>query len=174
MKNQIALTLKEASKIIPNKSKIFTHCYSTSVITLLIAAKEEGKKFEVFTTEVRPKYLGRKAALKLAENKIKVSITTDLAGPALLQNCDLLLFGAEEIKKDGSIINKVGTNTLLKTAKEFKIPAYCVFKEGKRNKKRINTKDQLWKTAPKGITVLNPGHEEVYSSNSYTLLGLKA
>lgn len=168
-------TLEEAIKIIPDKAKIFTHCYSTSVLKLLIVAKKAGKKFEVYNTEVRPKYLGRRMATKLAEAKIKVTHFPDLAGPQALKECNILLFGAEEIHPDKSITNKVGTSTLLETAAANKIPAYCITTSNKKAKTRINTPKHLWATAPKGITVKNPGHEKIdYNSSSYILLSLKA
>ncbi len=168
-------SLEEAIEIIPNRSKIFTHCYSTSILKLLIAAKKAGRKFEVYNTEVRPKYLGRRMAKELAEAKIKVTHFPDLAGPEALLECELLLFGAEKVHPDKSITNKIGTRTLIDKANKNKIPAYCITTTNKKTKTRINNKKHLWSTAPKGITIKNPGHEKIsYKSSSYILLSLKA
>jgi translation initiation factor 2B subunit (eIF-2B alpha/beta/delta family) len=155
------MTIEEAIKIIPNKGNIFFHCYSTSVISLLRAAHKSGKRFTVYNTEVRPKFLGRRAAKALAKEGIKVIHLPDLAGPETLKECDLLLFGTERIKKDGTLINKIGTKTLVDVAKKSRIPCYCITKENKSPKKRINTPTQLWKSPPKGVKVLSPGHEEI-------------
>ena len=52
-------------KIIKSKDVIFTHCHSTNVVNALIYAKKKGKKFEVYNTETRPLFQGRKTSKEL-------------------------------------------------------------------------------------------------------------
>ncbi|MBI4231688.1 hypothetical protein HY605_00530 [Candidatus Peregrinibacteria bacterium] len=156
-------------EIIKNKRKIFTHCYSTSVINLLIGAKKKGAKFEVFCTETRPKLLGRRTAKALAIAKIPVTIIPDLAGTQVLKDCDLFLFGIEkEIKNQKGqtekILNKTGTINFIETARKEKIPYFDITRldiKSTRPLSRKTTKEQLWKNPPSGIKVLNPGYEEI-------------
>jgi translation initiation factor 2B subunit (eIF-2B alpha/beta/delta family) len=165
------MLIEEAIKILPNKTKVFIHCYSRSVINLLNQAHKAGKKFTVYNTEIRPKLLGRRAAKELASKGIKVIHLPDLAGPETLKLCDIFLFGSEEIKKNGTIINKIGTKTLLSAAKEKNIPSYCISKKNKATRTRINTTEQLWKTPPKNVSISNPGHEEI-RDKSITIIEL--
>ena len=53
---------KAVFKLIKNNSVIFTHCHSSSVTSALIYAKKNGKKFEVYNTETRPLFQGRKTS----------------------------------------------------------------------------------------------------------------
>src|SRR3989344_5665784 len=54
-----------AFKLIKNNDIIFTHCHSTNVVNALIYAKKKGKHFEIYNTETRPLYQGRKTAKQL-------------------------------------------------------------------------------------------------------------
>ncbi|GAI17822.1 unnamed protein product, partial [marine sediment metagenome] len=58
-------------KIIKNRDVIFTHCHSTNVVNSLINAKKKGRKFQVYNTETRPLYQGRKTAQELRRAGIK-------------------------------------------------------------------------------------------------------
>ncbi len=158
--------------IIKNGAKIFTHCYSKTVIEFLKNAKKSGKKFEVFLSEVRPKLLGRRTAKALAEAKIKITIMPDLAAPEKIKECDLLLFGAESITKEGNVMNKIGSNNLLNIAQQNKIPAYCLTSVKKINAKikRSQKPEQLWKKPPKGVSLLNPGFEEIKKDRRFKLI----
>lgn len=151
---------KIGSTIIKTGMKIFTHCYSKTVIQILLEAKKEKKSFTVYTTETRPKFLGRKTTKALTEKKIPVVHMVDNAGSIALPECDLFLFGAESITEKKEILNKIGTNILLESAKKYKIPAYCATSSEKLNKKPNpqNPKD-VWKNPPKLTTIFNPGFE---------------
>ena len=54
---------KKVFKLIKSGDVIFTHCHSTNVINALIYAKNKGKKFEIYNTETRPMFQGRKTSL---------------------------------------------------------------------------------------------------------------
>ncbi|MDZ4226588.1 MAG: hypothetical protein U1B79_00575, partial [Candidatus Pacearchaeota archaeon] len=101
-------------KLIKNDKIIFTHCHSTNVSKALIYAHKKGKKFEVYTTETRPLYQGRKTAKELRKAGIKVTLLVDSSlGIALSQKqgfkkVSRVLLGADALLKDG-IINKVGS-----------------------------------------------------------------
>ncbi len=149
--------------MIKNRSKIFTHCHSKTVIQILKDAKKKGRKFEVFNSEIRPKLLGRRMAKALSENGIKVTHMADLAALEKIKECDLFLFGAESITKNGNVHNKIGTKALLEICSKNKIPAYCCANPDKINAKinRINSPNQVWKNPPKKVKIINPGSEEI-------------
>jgi translation initiation factor 2B subunit (eIF-2B alpha/beta/delta family) len=153
---------KEGNKLIKNGMKIFTHCHSSSVIEILKEAKKQKKRFHVFTVEVEPLLQGRMTAKELAKSKIKTTIGPDLAAEQLLKNCDLFLFGADAFTNK-KIVNKIGTQTLCKLAKIYKIPRYSCgagMKYAKRVKLETRSGREVWKDNKKEISVVYPAFDK--------------
>ena len=147
-------------KLIRNKDVIFTHCHSTNVINALIYAKKKGKKFEVYNTETRPLFQGRRTARELKKAGIKVTMFVDSAlGVALskeqgTKKATKVFLGADALLKKG-IINKVGSEVIAKIAKSEKIPVYVIADSWKFTKKKIpleNRKlNEVWGNVPRGL-----------------------
>lgn len=157
-------------RIIKNNSVVYTHCHSTNVIKALIYAKKRGKKFEVYNTETRPLFQGRKTALELSNAGIKVTNFVDAALAIALEKkqgtkkVNLILLGSDAILKDG-IINKVGSGLIAELAFLHKIPLYIVSDSWKFFPKNIKIEErdfrEVWKTVPKYIKIRNPAFEFV-------------
>jgi len=160
-------------RLIKNNSKILTHCHSTNVVNALIYAKKHGKHFEVFNTETRPLFQGRKTSKELARAKIKVTMITDSAvGDALekggmLEKVDLLILGADALLKNGDVINKIGSNMFAEIAHDNKVCVYIIADSWKFSKRPVEIEQrqhqELWKYAPKHIRIKNPAFETVKS-----------
>jgi len=153
---------KIGSKLIKNNMKVFSHCHSTTVINILkYAKKNRKKKFIVYTTEVEPLLQGRKTAKDLAKVKIKTIVVPDLAAEQYLKECDILLFGVDAFTQKG-IANKIGTSSLCKLAKEFKIPRYSCgasLKFAKKIKLEKRDPKEVWNENNKYISVENPAFD---------------
>ncbi len=157
-------------KLIKNGDVVFTHCHSTNVVNSLIYAKKKGKKFEVYSTETRPLFQGRKTAKELAKAKIKVTMFVDsalddaLTGKQGAKKPDLVLLGADALLKNG-VINKIGSELIAKIARQNKIPVYIVADSWKFSKKKIPLEQrslkEVWDKAPKNIKIKNPAFEFV-------------
>lgn len=157
-------------KLIKNNDVIFTHCHSTNVVNALIYAKKKGKKFEVYNTETRPLYQGRKTARQLRKAKIPVTMFVDSAlGVALskeqgTKKADKVFLGADAIMRKG-IINKIGSEVIARIAKQEKIPVYVIADSWKSTKKNIPIEkrklNEVWDNAPKKIKIVNPAFEFV-------------
>jgi len=161
---------KEVFKLIKNKYVIFTHCHSTSIVKALIYSRKKGKKFEVYVTETRPLFQGRKTAKELRKAGVKVTMFVDSAVEIALtkdqdkeektQPADLVLLGADAITKKG-VINKVGSGMFAKIAKINKIPLYIISDSLKFSNKKISyeqrSPDEIWKY--KKIKIVNPTFE---------------
>ncbi|MDP2629007.1 MAG: hypothetical protein Q8P15_03890 [Nanoarchaeota archaeon] len=157
-------------KIIKNNDIIFTHCHSTNVVNSLIYAKNKGKKFEVYITESRPLFQGRKTASQMRKNKIKVTMFVDsaidvaLSGEQGNKKPDKVFLGADALTKKG-IVNKIGSELIAKIAKQNKIPVYIIADSWKFTNKKVpleNRKlNEIWDKAPKGIKIKNPAFEFV-------------
>ncbi len=161
---------KQTFKLIKNNSVIFTHCHSSTVVQALIYAKNKHKKFEVYNTETRPLYQGRKTAKELKKAGIKVTMFVDSAlGIALskeqgTREPDLVLLGADAILKKG-VINKTGSGVIAQIAKSNKIPLLILADSLKYSSKRTKLEkrdfEEVWKQAPKNIKIKNPAFEFV-------------
>ena len=158
------------SKIIKSGDVIFTHCHSTNVTGALIYTKEQGKNFEVYNTETRPLFQGRKTAKELKKAGIKITMFVDSAlGIALSQEqgtekvCKIFL-GSDAIVKEG-IVNKVGSEVIAQIAKNQKIPVYIAADSWKFSNQKIPLEqrelNEVWDKAPKKIKIKNPAFEFV-------------
>jgi len=157
-------------KLIKNNNVIFTHCHSTNVVQALIYAKKNKKKFEVYNTETRPLYQGRKTAKELSKAKIPITTFVDSGlGIALskkqgTKKADLVFLGADALLKKG-VINKIGSEVIAKIAKLEKIPVYIIADSWKFSKKPVlienRSLNEVWDKAPKNIKIKNPAFEFV-------------
>lgn len=172
------------NKIIKNGDVVFTHCHSTNVTKALIDSFKNGKKFEVYNTETRPLFQGRKTARQLSKVNINVTTFIDSAvGVALSKENNTkkvtkIFLGSDALVKDG-IINKIGSEVIARLAREEKIPVYIVADSWKFSNKKIpieNRKlNEVWDKAPKNIKIKNPAFEFVpkkYIKGIITELGL--
>jgi len=159
-----------ALKIIKNKSVILTHCHSTNAVNALIYAKKHGKKFEIYNTETRPLFQGRKTYKELSEAGIKVTMILDNAvGDAIkgrtMKKADMLIIGADALLKNGDVINKIGSNMFAEIAHDHKVPVYVIADSWKFSKRDVKIEErahsEVWKKAPKNVRIKNPAFERV-------------
>lgn len=113
---------KIGSKRIQDKSVVFTHCHSSTVIGILKQAFADGKKFEVICTETRPKLQGRMTAAELAEAGIPVTLIVDSAMRVFVRKADIVLVGSDAVAANGAVVNKIGSSLLALAAKEMRKP----------------------------------------------------
>jgi len=174
---------KHVLKSIKNNDIIFTHCHSTNVVNALIYAKKKGTKFQVYNTETRPLFQGRKTAKQLKNAGIKVTMFIDSAIEDALsgengKKPSKVFIGADALLKKG-IINKIGSELIARIAQQEKIQVYIIADSWKFTKKKIPIEqrklNEIWNTAPKGIKIKNPAFEFVrrkYISGIITEFGL--
>jgi translation initiation factor 2B subunit (eIF-2B alpha/beta/delta family) len=159
----------EVMKLIKKNDVIFTHCHSSNVIKSLIYSHNQGKKFfEVYNTETRPLFQGRKTAKELSNAGIKTTMFVDSAlGIAITKEMGTkkvtkIFLGADAITKEG-VINKVGSRLISQFAKQNKIPVYIIADSWKFTNKKIPLEqrklNEVWDKAPKNIKIMNPAFE---------------
>jgi translation initiation factor 2B subunit (eIF-2B alpha/beta/delta family) len=167
IKNSHNKITKKGATLIKNDMNIYTHCHSSTVMDILKQAKKQKKKFVVYTTEVEPLLQGRTTAQDLAKSKIKTIIAPDLAAEHSLSKCDLFLFGADAFTKS-EVANKLGTSTLVKLAKLYKVPTYSCGVSLKFTKKITIKKrpgKEVWDERQKEIEVLNQPFDKTKLKN---------
>ena len=178
--NQLSKHFEEAQgkidvsvlKLIKNNDRIFTHCHSTNVVNALIYAKKHKKKFEVYVTETRPLFQGRKTARELKKTGIKVTMFIDSASAISIEKenrrdkiyVNKVFLGADALLKDG-IINKIGSGMISQIAYMNKIPVYVIADSWKFTKNKVPIEqrklNEIWDNAPKNIRLKNPAFEFV-------------
>lgn len=161
---------KIASQKVKNGSIIFTHCHSSTVIEILKEAKRQKKHFEVYNTETRPRFQGRKTAAELAALGIPVTHFVDAAARYAIKKCDVAFIGADAITSEGKVVNKIGSELFAEVAKKFEVPFYSCTDSWKFDVESIfgyeknlemRSKTEVWEDAPKGVKVNNYAFEKV-------------
>ncbi len=152
----------------------FTHCHSSTVTKSFIEAKKT-KNFEVFNTETRPLFQGRKTSKELVKAKIKTTQITDseiliaLTPNKFMKKTNAIFLGADAILKDGSVINKVGSGMISELAKHLHIPVYIVTDSWKYSNKPVKIEErsykEVWKKAPKNLKIKNLAFEKIPAEN---------
>lgn len=97
---------------------IMTHCNSSAAISIMTAARDNGKNIHVIATESRPRWQGHLTIKQLDEKGIKTSIIVDSAVRYFMKEVDLVIMGADAVTANGSVINKIGTSQLALSAHE--------------------------------------------------------
>lgn len=165
-KNLIA---QYGARIITKNSVVYTHCHSSTVVSILKKANLT-KKFEVHNTETRPLFQGRITATELSKMKIPVYHYVDSAARLALKEADIMLLGADAITSTCKIINKIGSELIAETAERRQVPIYICTDSWKYDPKspygftepiEARSKKEVWPNAPKSIRIMNPAFERI-------------
>lgn len=112
------------ANVLEKNSVILTHCHSHTVVEVLKLAHKKGKIKQVFCTETRPLFQGRKTAKDLSKTGIKTTMIIDSAAYSFMKKCNYFITGADAILSNGSIVNKIGTMEIALASKHFGVPFY--------------------------------------------------
>ncbi|WP_247728655.1 translation initiation factor eIF-2B [Halovivax limisalsi] len=111
-----------AASILANDDVLLTHDYSTTVLEAVELATDQGATFDLYVTEARPRYIGRRAAREFATIEgVDVTLITDAAGGYHLAECDRVVVGMDCIVDD-VLYNRVGTFPLAAAAAQLDVP----------------------------------------------------
>jgi len=161
---------KEGAKILKKRNKIFTHCHSSTVISIIEQGLKEKKEIEVYNTETRPLYQGRRTSKDLARLKIPNTFLVDSAMRIGIKRSDIVLLGADAILANGKVINKIGSELVAETAQRFRKKLYICTSSWAFDPRSLHHLEtpmeyrdtkEVWKNAPKNIRVLNPSFEKI-------------
>jgi translation initiation factor 2B subunit (eIF-2B alpha/beta/delta family) len=115
--------LKNALALLPNKSRIVTLSFSSTVLETLTAAQGKNRRLEVICAESRPLYEGVELAKQLGAAGISCELVIDARAPSCVEHADLVLVGGDGITS-ANLINKIGTYPLALAARWHHVP--CV------------------------------------------------
>jgi len=167
------------SKRVPKKGVVLTHCHSSLVERVLIHAHDSGKRFEVISTETRPRFQGHITAKNLSENGIPVTTIVDSAVMTYMNMVNLVLIGSDAILSDGSVVNKIGSYPVALAAKEADTPLYVCTETYKFDPKTLmgdyepieqREPAEVWDSPPAGVQIKNPAFEIVPARYIHALI----
>jgi ribose 1,5-bisphosphate isomerase len=100
---------------------IMTHCNSAAVTAVLRTAFKQGKRFEVFVCETRPRFQGKITAKTLSSLGIPTSMIVDGAARYYMAKMDKAIVGADAVAANGAVVNKIGTSMVALAAHESRV-----------------------------------------------------
>lgn len=172
------------AELIDKRATILTHCNAGALATagygtalgVVRAAREAGKKVDVFADETRPFLQGaRLTAWELHKDHIPVTVIADNMAATVLSKgrVSCVIVGTDRTAANGDVANKIGTYPLAVMARRHGVPFYVAAplssidltcKSGadipieERNPKEI-VEFAGKQVAPKGVGVFNPAFD---------------
>lgn len=145
---------------------LLTHDYSTTVLEAIETAAENGTYLDVYVTEGRPRYMGRRTARRLAEiDRVDATLIVDGAAGHYMDEVDAVLLGMDCIVDD-FLYNRVGTYPLAAVAGDADVPvvatgssAKLVDEGGFRFENDYRTPTEVLLEPSEGFDVANPAYD---------------
>ena len=159
--------------IINDGDNVLTHCHRSSAVKTLKLHKVKGLKFKVYNTETRPLFQWRKTAKDLIEAGIDTTMVVDWVAPFLTDEesgtdlmMDCVIIGCDAIKRDGGVINKVGSYSVGLSALFANVPVYIagnLLKVDIHDKIHIEKRQdhEVWEDSPEGLQFLNLAFDKI-------------
>lgn len=156
---------ENAVELLPDGATVLTHDYSSTVLQAIELAVQEGHHLEVYVTEARPRFLGRKTARTLATyDRVDATLIVDSAAGHYLDDCDRAVVGMDCIVDD-TLYNRVGTFPIAATAAELAVPVSVfgssakIIEEGFAFENDHRSSSEVMREPAEGFTVENPAYD---------------
>lgn len=152
---------KQAIALLPQRTAIFTHSASSTVLRTILLACETGREPKVFCTESRPMNEGREFASQLAAHGIPVTLVVDAGMYLSLRNVGIVLVGGDSLTEQG-VISKLGTAGLAVCSQSLSVPFYVLADSTKVWPSILGDQPvhqrapgDVWEDAPGTVQILN-------------------
>ncbi|MBX0322026.1 translation initiation factor eIF-2B [Halomicroarcula sp. F13] len=156
---------EKAATLVADGDVVLTHENSSTVMATLEHALESGKQLDLFVTESRPRFLGRRTARQLAgRDDVDVTLIVDGAAGHYLSECDRVLVGMNCLVDD-TVYNRVGTYPIVATAADAGVPVTVVASSAKFIGSGFNFENnfrspaEVMREPADGFDVANPGYD---------------
>ena len=154
-----------AVDLLTDGATVLTHDYSSTVVEAIELAAREGHHIDVYVTEARPRYLGRRTARTLAAvDRVDTTLVVDGAAGHYLDECDRVVLGMSAIVDD-TLYNRVGTFPIAATAAELAVPVSVVgaseklIEEGFVFENEFRSPAEVMREPAEGFSVANPAYD---------------
>jgi translation initiation factor 2B subunit (eIF-2B alpha/beta/delta family) len=156
---------ENAVSLFEDGTTVLTHDYSSTVLEAIERAAQEGTHLEVYVTEARPRYLGRKTVRVLSRiDRIETHLVVDSAAGHFLPECDRVVTGMDCIVDD-TLYNRIGTYPIAATANDVDVPVTVVgngakvIESGFAFENEIRSPSEVMREPAEGFTVENPAYD---------------
>ncbi|GGL39263.1 translation initiation factor eIF-2B subunit delta [Halarchaeum grantii] len=156
----------EAARTLSDGDTVLTHESSSTVIATLEHALEDGLTLDLYVTEARPRFLGRRTARRLADHDaIDVTVVVDGAAGYCLDECDRVLVGMNCFVDD-VVYNRVGTFPIVTAADYHDVPVTVVGSSMKFIgsdfvfENTLRSPAEVLREPADGFSALNPSYDE--------------
>ncbi len=112
------------SELIDENEVVITHSFSSAVLEIFKAAKRKGKHFRVILAESAPDFEGIALARELDSLGVPFEVITDAQMGLFAERATLALVGADNVTRDGAVVNKAGTYLLALACHDNRVPFY--------------------------------------------------
>lgn len=160
-----AAAAKNAVDFLPDGATVLTHDYSSTVLEAFENAARDGRHLEVFVTEARPRFLGRKTARSLASvDRVETTLIVDSAAGHYLEECDRVMIGMDCIVED-TLYNRVGTFPIAATAAKLGVPVTVVgasakiIEDGFAFENDFRSPSEVMREPAEGFEIRNPAYD---------------
>ncbi len=144
---------------------LLTHDYSSTVLDAIETAVADGAEFDVYVTEARPRYLGRKTTRRLADlDGVDTHLLVDSAAGHFLPECDRVVVGMDCIV-GGTLYNRIGTYPIAATAADAGVPLTVVgsgaklIGDGFAFENEFRPPSEVMREPAEGFVVENPAYD---------------
>ncbi len=156
---------ERAAALIHDGDTILTHENSSTVSATLEHALEQGKTFDLYVTESRPRFIGRKTAREFGDRDgVDVTLIADGAAGYYLQESDRVVVGMNCLIDD-TVYNRIGTYPIAATAHDAGVPVTVVGSSAKFTAKgfsfenNFRSPSEVMPEPVEEFAVANPGYD---------------
>ncbi|WP_255195560.1 translation initiation factor eIF-2B [Halorarius litoreus] len=157
---------ENAADLLTDGTTLLTHDYSSTLLEAIELAARDGAHLDVYVTEARPRYLGRKAVRTLAGiDRVEPTLLVDAAVGHVLDDCDLVAFGMTCIVDD-TYYNRIGTFPIAATANDLAVPVHVVGSSSKIIERggfafenEFRSPSEVMREPAEGFDVVNPAYD---------------
>jgi translation initiation factor eIF-2B subunit delta len=167
VESSTAAAAERAASLIEDGDVLLTHENSSTVMATLEHALDDGTSFDLYVTESRPRFLGRRTARQLSDrDDVDVTLVVDGAAGHALRECDRVLVGMNCLIDD-RMYNRIGTYPIVATANDQDVPVTVVAASAKfigsgfTFQNTFRSPAEVTLEPPEGFAVLNPGYDEI-------------
>ena len=144
---------------------LLTHDFSSTVLAAIDDAIEAGHSFEVYVTESRPRFLGRKMTRHLSDRDgVDVTLIVDSAAGHFMPQVDRVLVGMDCIVDD-TLYNRIGTYPIVTAAADNDVPVTVVGAAAKyvdgafAFENEIRSPTEVLREPADGFEIANPAYD---------------
>jgi len=164
VENAKAAAAKNVARRLSDGDVVLTHDYSTTVLEAIELAAGD-RRLEVYVTEARPRFRGRRTARRLADaDGVSATLIVNGAAGHHLPECDRVLVGMDCIVGD-TLYNRVGTYPLAATAADAGVPFVAagsstkLIDDGFRFENDFRSASEVLLEPTEGFEIRNPAYD---------------